>query len=809
MNRKLLLIFLLFISPYFINNDEVDECNNNFEAKKKLTCESLTDDQKSYTCSYSSDCKPQYSTCESYTPEAAVTVDSSLCRNILTPKGKICKVNSDGTGCETLFCGDSEEISENICSNLDFDTNEQEKAKKRCFFNNKKCEVHYNECSYITNENDCKKNIPQSPLYSSCSWDGECKPVKKNCKDYESLSPLGFLCKQLEPEDNTDNTKECVLEGEECKEELISKAGCNLYTGNVATECENDYLHVIKPDDDSKDNYIPPNYRCEFNSDKTPKCYPILKPCSDYQTKTECETYSTVVQDPTKTRCFFIEGEPGTCVEKPIICEVADSTNCNSITPYIVDENDILKGKDEHSVCKYDSSCIKVDKECSQITDGNICKAHEFTDSRKDLKKCVYKESTCIEVYKTCDIYEEKTTTKTKNDCEDIFINDDFYSCSFEDNKCKTVEKKCDDTNANGNNCGFIKLYNKTHYCIQDIEDTSKCKEQFRECNSNENDRNECESNIPYNVNKKCILKHDSECVLTTKKCDDAKTQEECKNYEPYDTINNECIYDSTDSKCIELPKKFNYCSDYTGKNPTICQSINPLNSEGKSYSYPVKCNIVENKCKLIEKCEDANNEIECMSIILKDSDKICVFDESDSKCKPQYKDCSTNFEKNKGNDETLYESKCVNLIGLTCFYDSTTKTCSSSKTCDNFNADLLAANCLSLTNSLNDKTKKCQYSSGTCSKTEKNCLEIKAYLSNLTNDEKKDLCKNEKVKECNINICKESEQEQSTDTSKTNEDNNNNNQNNDSGNDNGNNSNYSRGQYLNKLFILILCLLF
>ncbi len=54
MNWKLLLIFLLFICPYFINNDEVDECISNFEAQKKSTCESLTGKQTSYTCSYSS-----------------------------------------------------------------------------------------------------------------------------------------------------------------------------------------------------------------------------------------------------------------------------------------------------------------------------------------------------------------------------------------------------------------------------------------------------------------------------------------------------------------------------------------------------------------------------------------------------------------------------------------------------------------------------------------------------------------------------------------------------------------------------------
>lgn len=803
MNRKLLLIFLLFICPYFINNDEVDECISNFEAQKKSTCESLTGTQTSYTCSYSysSYCLPQYE-CESYTPETG-DLSKVICQDILTPKGKICTFKDGKNKCEEIVCGDeAEEISEDICSNIKFKSDETDTNKKRCVHEGNKCKVYYNKCNDINNEVDCNSNKPQSPAENSCSWDGEknkCNPVIKECSQYAVLRNSGVLCKQLVA---SDNTKECVLENDVCVEKTAEIAGCNLYTGNVATECEG-YLPVIKPDDDSKDNYIPQNYRCEFNDGKNPKCYPILKPCSDYKNEGDCNTYSTVVQDPTKTRCFF---EDGHCKEKPIICEAADSTNCNSITPYIVDDSDYSIVIDEHSVCKYDSSCIKVDRECNNITTSNLCNAHVFTDSRKDIKKCVYKGSTCKEVYKTCDIYEEKATTKAKEDCEDIFIEDTFYSCSFEDNKCKTVEKKnCED--GNGNNCGLIKLYNKTFYCIQDIEDTSKCKEQFRECNSNENDRNKCESNIPYNAHKQCILKHDSECVLTTKKCDDANDVEECKNYEPYDTINNECIYDSTDLKCIELPKQFNYCSDYTGKDPTICQSINPLNSEGKSYSYPVKCNIVENKCKLIEKCEDVESKEECFAIKLKDTNKICYYDNTNNECIEQYKDCSS---VNSISTDAEKKTTCVNLKVETCSYDDSTKKCSSDEKCAPFNVDLLAANCLSLTTSLNDKTKKCQYASGSgrCSKTKKNCLEIKAYLSNLTNDEKKDLCKNEKVEECNLNICKESEQEQSTDTSKTNGDNNNN-QNNDSGNDNGNNSNYSRRQYLNKLFILILCLLF
>ena len=336
---------------------------------------------------------------------------------------------------------------------------------------------------------------------------------------------------------------------------------------------------------------------------------------------------------------MFFEGD--TCKEKPIICEAADSTNCNSITPYIVDDSGYSIVKDEHSVCKYDSSCIKVDRECNNITNTDLCNTHVFTDSRKDIKKCVYKGSTCKEVYKTCDIYEEKATTKAKEDCEDIFIEDTFYSCSFQDNKCKTIEKEC--SNGNADNCDSFKQYNKTHYCIiKDIEGTLTCKEQFKECNSNENDRNECESNIPYNAYKKCILKHDSECVLTTKNCDDANNEEECKNYEPHDIINNECIYDSTEKKCIELPKQFNYCSDYSGKDPTICQSINPLNSEGKSYSYPVKCNIVEDKCKLIEKCENVKSIEECFAIKLKDTNKICYYDNTNNECIEQYKDCSS-----------------------------------------------------------------------------------------------------------------------------------------------------------------------
>lgn len=836
MNRKLLFIFLLIISQYLINCEEIDECNTGFEGSKKEVCEQLIQSNETYKCYYNmsiGECQTKHKQCDKYTITGTPSAnDYKTCSEIpLSVNGKKCEfITESGTStCKEVFriCTDYK-AGQDICSNLKVNIEGTDDDSKRCVLNSDlKCGIHYNDCGDIDNKPDCIKNIP-SEFKNFCYWNDNPETGEKHCQVGESgcsnytmintISSTHIVCKDLKHGANS----KCILDGEICKEEVL--ADCESYDGDDENICKS-----YKPIDSSQDNLVLKLSMCDFDRNKGTKCFTTPRLCANFTTGAgyNCEELTTIADDVNKKVCFL---EGSICKEVSIDCkgfEFESEKNintCESITPYKKNGNTI--SVNEHSKCKYEgTACNLVDKECTDLNNNkDICNSHVFTDERSSTKKCIYKGGQCKEVSKTCEDYViTDNDVNDKANCEEIETSQ-IYKCVYTSAtttpevspaECKTVERECSEGNGNKETCSSLKPTNETFYCL--YTDNNQCIEQYISCNTTD-DRILCESNIPEVQYKECILQKDSQCTLSTKKCSEYKgdNEQECKYCEAIDTTNNECVY--VNNQCIEQPKTFKFCSDYRGKDEKICESIKPLKPDETPYTYSVKCQIKNNKCILIEQeCSAITNKEKCFATKLEDVEKICVFD--NNQCKEQYKDCTT-FNNHKGTDETVNKNTCESLIGKTCIYN--TGACqAATQECKHFNPDLYEIQKECTDTTLADKTKKCVYKNGKCSKKTKTCLELSEFESqtpSLSKEQKESACKNaessEENKECTLKDdetgCKEvnksengkDEDIKSPDTSKTDS-------NGDSNQDSGNEGNTSNFQCLNKLLIFIICLLF
>ena len=793
MNRKLLLIILLYISPNFIISEDV-ECQNLFNSGadtifnsyKANQCINLIPSNSQLQCYYdNTGCVPRYKKCEDYVVAAGGTFEDDKCTTIRLDNSKKCKVE-DVEGVKTCkevykVCEDYNNDKTLKCSNLKINEEGTPDSKKRCALNNKdECDIHYNNCEDIAdNTGDaCTNNVP-SEATKKCNWDdteNKCMSDKRKCNEYGDINKYygTTTCSALA----YGTGKRCILNGETCEE----KASCEDYEGNSDEDCKKN-----TPIDTTKDNLDVSNlYICSINGNQ--ECAKRLRECEEYQNSgggnNICENLHTF--DKNKKVCFL----DTSCQEVYIGCALATASNCTDTIPYKIGANN-LPIEDVNSECKWTgTTCELKDKDCNKFNENKLlCEAHSFTDSRKDEKKCIYDDSAsenkCKEVYKTCEFYNSNTVAedKNQNDCEEIYQKSEPQECVYIESskKCETKERECEDGNSSQELCKKLKTTNTTHYCL--FKGT-ECQEHHRECKTT-SDRIECESNIPYDNNKECILEYDSECKLTTK-----QTQ------------------------------TYNYCSDYDGQNEEICGNIIPLTKNGEAYTYSVKCGIKELKCVLMEpECDKIEDKIQCISTKLKDTDKICVYDDDKSKCIEQDKDCNT-FEKNKGEDNTKNKEECEALKGQKCKYES--NTCSAdSVECEDFNPDLLEENkCTILTDSITDKTQKCIYSgTNICSQVPKTCTELSTFPSNVQTDEKESVCTNADVtgtnKNCVVNDngtgCKLVDKSQNSEENnpKPNNQDAESNGNNDDNNNNNNDSNSARTQFINKILILLLSLLF
>ena len=806
MNKKLLLIFLSFISNFLICHGQItcssySKGNSLFSEYANENCMNLIPTSTSKKCIYSgSSCISVYKDCEDYT--ASGDFNDATCTAISTTAGKKCVVetvsgnkvckSADKTCPDDFISGSGKDA----CFSLKVKTNVADASKKRCALDlvngSEECRPHYKDCGDATSDQTtCEKNIPESPL-KKCVWvenppEGQkkCQEENRGCTEYSNINLYYGTTKCSVLEASTG--KKCILNG---PNNCIEGKSCGDFKSGDT--CDSGFY----PIDSDSDNLVVSNlYKC----DSTNGCIKTEKKCSDYTPGDTCENLKT--DNPDKKRCKLL----GTnCEEVYLDCSLGTSSTCNGITLYKASTNNGLT-ENKHSKCEWETTCQMKDKECSEFNgDQALCLEHSFTDTRSSTKKCIYSGSQCKEVVQTCENY--VMTNNAGNDktfCEEIYPKSDPKECVYiaskdsEPAKCITKERECSDSNGNDARCPTFKTTNTTHYCLYSSETDEDgnyiCKEQYRECNTATSDRIECETNIPYDRTKECILEKDSECKLTTKQA--------------------------------EAQPAYHYCSDYREDNALMCSRITPLTKEGEAYTYSVKCQMKNNKCVLVQKCEPEADKLQCYATKLKDPNKICVYDENKAlgeRCIEQYKDCATaeaNKKTEAGSDNENKET-CEKLIGQKCVYNTSTKICTAADIqCENFNPYLLRENsCTLLTNSLTDQTQRCvlDYSSGTCKGVQKTCSELSTFPNSVGADEKQSVCENADVsgtgKKCIVNsdgtgcILDDGSTPQTQPDSNPQTNNGGEGERDDGNNDEGNSA---RGQYFNKLFILILCLLF
>ena len=750
MNRKNLFFLFLVISLNCIIC-ETDDCYTDFENVKKSSCVNLLYGNNTHTCTYSDNkCEVNYLHCTDYTG-----TDQDVCKKI-NPSDPLKKCKIVDNHCTEVYriCEDSK--GESDCFELKVDE-KGSSTGQRCLYYQDKCKAYYDSCSDIKNANienketTCNNNIPMT-VTSTCLWDqDDCKEQENSrvCSDYEIFGHIDETnspsrikqCYQFKAPENY----QCVIYGKTCK---AVYAGCENWSVGKG-ECK-DYFPI-------NSHSIVPNKKCNSTSDGS-GCTEIPKLCHEYNEDfDQCISLITTINDVSKKICV-LDNNNKKCTEKFTACAaynsvISDSTKrteneCTQIVP----QNDIFKCVFD----KADNTCNEKRKKCEDFTSSQKCEAYI---PELDNKKCIWKNNKCIEVYKTCSDYNSNVNANDKNaaDCQAI-IENSFTKCVyFENNKtCVSKERNCSDYEAGQDKYNYCTSIGFKSNNIPDNNfgcayDNGKCIYQYKSCSSYEgNDTKICESIIAtYPKYSKCALENDKTCTEVSRHCSEyTGNSDVCSYYEPSDTSQYICAL--VDNKCIEqrnapTQKIYSYCSDYRGKDKSICESISShlgsIATNEYTVYYSTKCSFEDERCVRKEiSCNEVKTVSQCKSIVLKNTRKHCVF--VDGRCKEQYRTC-TDYN-NDEDVEVIDRTTCEGIVSEPCAFSAPTSqdqkgTCTSrAAQCSDFRFELLQLQCALITPT-NRVVNKCVYNNGYCKTTMKNCKEID--LSSSLESAKEKLC--------------------------------------------------------------------
>ena len=157
--------------------------------------------------------------------------------------------------------------------------------------------------------------------------------------------------------------------------------------------------------------------------------------------------------------------------EDKSICESIQPRHFISYYPYY----------DYSKKCVYntkDKDCEEEDKICSDARNALEC--GQITPSNTN-KKCIYKDDSCVEQYKTCELYATSGETIVQSTCESI-IDDNNKKCVYSTNTCKSETKTCSDFN--------LDLLKSSCYYLSPKDDTKKCTYSSNACTTT--DKNTC-----------------------------------------------------------------------------------------------------------------------------------------------------------------------------------------------------------------------------------------------------------------------------------------------------------------------------
>lgn len=286
----------------------------------------------------------------------------------------------------------------------------------------------------------------------------------------------------------------------------------------------------------------------------------------------------------------------------------------------------------------------------------------------------------CLENYDKCEDYKGNE----KEVCEAIRPDDNkdyTQKCAYEENKCVTKPKKCEDA-ISKKECFYIKLENKDKRCAFP---NGKCTEQESmdiTTTLTGISKTVCESIIPYKdywgnkeddyskktvydeTSRKCTVvkktcsefnyetdskdlceeldaENGSKCKLFNNKCykayltceaSGATTSETCQNIMLLDYTTKKCTFSS--SNCVTEPRT---CDDYKVDNlKEYCENIFPLNIENKCSYSGGSCSESRIYCSEVVKIYDFVNEFDdedCGMAAVSDSKNKCVTSSDKSAC--------------------------------------------------------------------------------------------------------------------------------------------------------------------------------
>jgi len=686
----------------------------------------------------------------------------------------ICFTQDSENQCETKFLSKLQTECQNLGSSCTFNT-----ANNKC--------LPISSCSGKS-EADCPKTIPSNYHYKKCEYDrgtSSCEEVNKVCTDYNKAvdgnAISGEECSRLTKENG---------EGDRC---LLFYPNGNLFS---PITCSTHYNSCSDINDQAK---------CEANipSDLTFKCIWNSNQC--VQAKRTCTDSKYLYDWANKDNCKKLEVSDGpSCIYVQNGCTEAypcshwDNTNqatCESQTPL----NDAKDDYDYLYKCKYNTAnnkCEnKIRKTCDDYNDRTLLKGDalcpDFLPEDSTNKKCVYSSSgSCIEQYKTCQLYDENYADKSRAECEGLKLDDPNKKCVYikEKHKCEegNVYNNCNEYKGSDRKiCERILSPKRNSYCVLDkdsvckerdffcveaydrydcliyakpTDDTKKCvwdgsvcKEEYKGCEDYVEKRSDSEDNCDklevYN-GKKCYYNSDK-CTSKNKKCYQAKSREECKLIEKTgvsDPDRKYCEWYSTSDTGPYCRENYKYCSDYrptsSDSDETIestCEKIKPFNPETNTLDLAYKCAVKDSKvgCEKVPKeCREADtNKILCdlVSPLIKDNRiKYCAFTQGN--CEEHYKTCELVDESKLSSDNSL----CTNNIPNThyfkgiCEYDTSNgnNKCRTKTTsfCNLLNTDAYYRD---LCKSINPN---CSYSGSSCYDITRSCTDIKFYTQDDNN---------------------------------------------------------------------------
>ena len=242
--------------------------------------------------------------------------------------------------------------------------------------------------------------------------------------------------------------------------------------------------------------------------------------------------------------------------------------------------------------------------DCSRGTSSNCASIihYDYPD-----KKCKWEGSSCIETYATCSDY------------------------------TPILEKKCE---------YYVPQTDKGDVCR--FSYSNECTPHYNNCQDAPKEK--CTSNIPFQVNKKCVLKNNN-CETEDRTCGDTfqkPSKDYCESLKSSDD-NKGCFFLEEENKetCTEYYVK---CESYKGNDEATCRNIKVLKSSLTDFDKTKNC-VYDSKES--EKCQtkdifcedyDLGKEEEDICIKLKvkdgDTDKRCVYDYESKKCKEVYNEC-------------------------------------------------------------------------------------------------------------------------------------------------------------------------